>query len=472
MTAKKGFRHPCRFNVFKTLSFLGCDAGGSIHKKRRGVHQLNLFFWILVIFLDPSINPFRHKKEKYSGAEFLGFIFPIPCKISTSSDGTNPHPPNPMKKNIGLYNWSDPYFKSDQKEIRAKPEPAKTLWFNPSVIKNGELQTTAKEIEKRRQDIHLQLLTELEGQGTTTTITTGPITKSLLQRMVELYNVHFFDAKLFEMLIEQKTHFSVDVGLITFQKGQLALCANVANRAVITVHQDINVHELTVEEPEACNGIICSSRLELAQVLLEHECIHLIIDVGLRAPANVPSHGTLFQKLAFYFFGHTRYTHEGPIRKGGPQRKRKMDEDQGSFSQKVQKIQGLKEKQQQIRVGSLVFDSKKNQAMVVRKTQNYVSVLLDNGSIQEKVSLEFIYPGAQESGLSAHKLNQAYQLFSKQRKACQIGARVHIPSQIVLGQGPPMTIPGQIVEKKPCRARIRISMFCDVYVSYHLFTLV
>ena len=66
--------------------------------------------------------------------------------------------------------------------------------------------------------------------------------------------------------------------------------------------------------PKKANGLICRDRREVLLSILAHESIHAIIELLCwrkcrNKEKGYESHGKIFKKLAFFFFGHTHFKH-------------------------------------------------------------------------------------------------------------------------------------------------------------------
>ena len=84
----------------------------------------------------------------------------------------------------------------------------------------------------------------------------------------------------------------------------------------ITVEAFINANETGV--PLKVNGISINSRLQALEIVVEHEMLHILIDITNLANSTNDNraHGELFQTMAKQLFGHTEYQHSLLLSKG------------------------------------------------------------------------------------------------------------------------------------------------------------
>jgi len=131
-----------------------------------------------------------------------------------------------------------------------------------------------------------------------------------LVRLFDLYNIHFFNNSL------PKTTLSIS-NRFTVKASQCAISRNsVECKYAITMSRSVFA-KLNLEENQVTKsgGLVCKSRLNCLQLVLEHELIHLIM--GYYYPNRkqldekiYSSHGLLFKSLVKNYFGQTESTHQ------------------------------------------------------------------------------------------------------------------------------------------------------------------
>ena len=131
-----------------------------------------------------------------------------------------------------------------------------------------------------------------------------------LIKLFDLYNIHFFNNSLPKTTLDISNRFTV-------KAGQCAISRNsVECKYAITISRSVFT-KLNLEENQVTKsgGLVCKSRLNCLQLVLEHELIHLIM--GFYYPNRkqlddkiYSSHGLLFKSLVKNYFGQTESTHQ------------------------------------------------------------------------------------------------------------------------------------------------------------------
>jgi hypothetical protein len=131
-----------------------------------------------------------------------------------------------------------------------------------------------------------------------------------LTKLFDLYNTYFFNDSLPKTTLDISNRFTV-------KAGQCAISRNsVECKYAITISKKL-FERLNLEENQVTKsgGLVCKSRLNCLQLVLEHELIHLIM--GFYYPNRkqlddkiYSSHGLLFKSLVKNYFGQTESTHQ------------------------------------------------------------------------------------------------------------------------------------------------------------------
>jgi hypothetical protein len=131
-----------------------------------------------------------------------------------------------------------------------------------------------------------------------------------LIKLFDLYNLYFFNNSLPPTKLEISTGLTVTAGVCKISRTSTKCDYN------ITISKSIFT-KLNLEENQGTKsgGLVCKSRLNCLQLVLEHEIIHLIS--GFYYPNKkelnkkiYSSHGLLFKNLVKNYFGQTESTHQ------------------------------------------------------------------------------------------------------------------------------------------------------------------
>lgn len=128
-----------------------------------------------------------------------------------------------------------------------------------------------------------------------------------LQRLFDLYNEHFFNNSLPKTTLEISNQLTRVAG-----KCKIPSDCKYTIRMSRPVFTKLNLLE---GQGTKSGGVICTSRLNCLQLVLEHEIIHLIIGHTFPNRRGLDkriygSHGTLFKDLVKNYFGQTESTHQ------------------------------------------------------------------------------------------------------------------------------------------------------------------
>lgn len=136
--------------------------------------------------------------------------------------------------------------------------------------------------------------------------------EKLVNVLLQLYNDEFFDHQLFTTLADKKLTLSVtlddrsvsSVGCMHF--GQ--------NERILVINRPIILGTFRRGEQFHCsNGLKWTTRMECLMSTIEHELIHVLLDVWdctQDSSSKIYSHhGLLFQQVAKAYFGHTDFYH-------------------------------------------------------------------------------------------------------------------------------------------------------------------
>lgn len=127
-----------------------------------------------------------------------------------------------------------------------------------------------------------------------------------LERLFHLYNQSFFNNALPK---------NVRLNISKKQTRIGGSCSAKGCNYVIKISEPI-ISGITESSDKTVNGLICRSRLECLQLILEHEIIHLVINSShenLKSgvlPKIYDTHGDLFKQLTLVYFGHTSIYHQ------------------------------------------------------------------------------------------------------------------------------------------------------------------
>ena len=147
--------------------------------------------------------------------------------------------------------------------------------------------------------------------------------------LFDLYNLHFFNNSLPQTKLEISNGLTVTAGVCkTSRISDKCEYSITMSRSIFT---KLNLEENQVTKS---GGLICKSRLNCLQLVLEHEIIHLIS--GYYYPNRkqldkkiYSGHGLLFKNLVKNYFGQTESTHQiGNIIYDGSDKERTLSKDE------------------------------------------------------------------------------------------------------------------------------------------------
>jgi len=91
----------------------------------------------------------------------------------------------------------------------------------------------------------------------------------------------------------------------------------------IRINGNLLMSSLQTDKPEACNGVVCHTHLDILLNVFEHELVHLIVQNNCKNRRK--HHGEWFQAVARQLFGHTQFRHS----LGRPVNSSEYDEEGG-----------------------------------------------------------------------------------------------------------------------------------------------
>jgi hypothetical protein len=357
-------------------------------------------------------------------------------------------------------------FKAVKKQyVITKPKAIK-LWFNQEI--------DAKEIIARRRRIK-----DLLGR-----VRKPKIDDKLLDILIKGYDTEFFNGKLYFYLKKQSTDFKLTIGdeKEEFKKGVAAFCKLAGDEVSIIFHKDIDnlqfnsrhdARELSTE-CEEINGILCWDKIDCVQSILEHELVHLIMQVFLRQ-LKAP-HGKAFKELAKGLWAHSMYNHAIGYGTGMERVEREQDREKKFNEWKVKDVV------------SYTADEKKAKqfGMIVLKSKETVVLMSTDASLVEKVPyadlglapvapIDPIAPVGESkddtmpdtAGLKEMLLWT--QRFLNTKKKLKVGSTVSYSNIINVGDSEKL-VQGTVSAKKQTCAQIRVSPMFSSLIPYHCLT--
>lgn len=172
---------------------------------------------------------------------------------------------------------------------------------------------SSKEIEENRKYIHDTMVEKYDLQGNFTRI--GP---KDLERLWNLYDEVFFGGEISRYLKETNStlKFQTTPGGNTKLGGWCRTRRGTGKRCTFTISIPAGLYFKLFNAGEknlGLNGLLCWDRLTCLQIVLEHEGMHLLMQLyeyERRGRDVVFSpHGKLFKCMVKTYFGHTRVTH-------------------------------------------------------------------------------------------------------------------------------------------------------------------
>lgn len=131
-----------------------------------------------------------------------------------------------------------------------------------------------------------------------------------LYHLYDLYNKYFFNSALPRVTLQISTNLTKTAGKCQAIRGGKECQYTIFISK--SVFSRLNLKE---EQSTKSGGLECQSRLECLQLVLEHEMIHLAIqihypDAKAKDQKIYSSHGALFKDLVYAYFGQTKSTHQ------------------------------------------------------------------------------------------------------------------------------------------------------------------
>lgn len=202
------------------------------------------------------------------------------------------------------------------------------------------------------------------------------ITENDLKVIADLYDEIFFNGRIKKML--KKAGRTVQFEL-SGAKRAAGTCKTFGCEHTITiswpVFQDL-FKSGSKDEHYETSGIMCYDKLECLQLTLEHELMHMIIQLSDALPKNIPprdrvysAHGLWFKSLVNAFYGHTAITH-------------RLHHDQSTLPVKVD-----------IKLNDVVsFVTKSGEQLngIVLKLNPKTALILIDGGLKYKVDYSFL----------------------------------------------------------------------------------
>lgn len=155
-----------------------------------------------------------------------------------------------------------------------------------------------------------------------------------LTKLFDLYNLYFFNNSLPETKLDISNRLTVTAGTCEISRTSGKCVYNITmSRSLFT--------KLNLESNQATKsgGLVCRSRLNCLQLVLEHEIIHLICGhyYPNRKDLNekiYSGHGLLFKNLVRNYFGQTESTHQiGNIIYDGSDNERTLSKEEIKIGQ-------------------------------------------------------------------------------------------------------------------------------------------
>ncbi len=128
--------------------------------------------------------------------------------------------------------------------------------------------------------------------------------------MFDLYDRHFFDHAFNRYLVPPN---KFDVKFTTHATTTAGYCKRTGCEYSIEINKSIFTDKLFTgaERYHAANGVVCRTKLDCLQLVMEHEMIHLLQYIWRQCGnSKQRAHGKEFKRLAKAIFGHTETKHE------------------------------------------------------------------------------------------------------------------------------------------------------------------
>lgn len=309
-----------------------------------------------------------------------------------------------------------------------------------------------------------------------------PITQTLLEAMLAAYDREFFGALLRNKLKRQRTELLLCVGTtavqetksksgnadeihLTFKRGWAGLCQLKGDRVIVALHSGLNRLQFDPdgEQPEDVNGLPCWDRLDCAQLIFEHELVHMLLMVFRRWRG---SHGKPFQDLALGLFGHTLCTHA--IGHGHSDNMHMAD---GSVLSRAECERDKRRKYAEFQLGDMVAFGAGRFGAIVSKTRESVALIQADGSLVEKIP----YSDARRTGTPAEheagRLRHWCARFLDGKKQIKVGDSIHYERDNGDGVTSVVVVAGRVMSKKALAAQVQTAPGLSLFVPYQCMSL-
>jgi hypothetical protein len=133
-----------------------------------------------------------------------------------------------------------------------------------------------------------------------------------LRELFDLYDRHFFDNAFNRYLVPPN---KFEVKFTTHATTTAGFCSRTGCDYYISINKSIFTDRLftgAAQHFHAANGLVCRTKLDCLQLVMEHEMIHLVQFIWHHQCGNSKqrAHGREFKRLAKNIFGHTETKHE------------------------------------------------------------------------------------------------------------------------------------------------------------------
>ena len=182
----------------------------------------------------------------------------------------------------------------------SEPVPPAIPFQNPCRYMNHPL--SAAESKERRDRVT---------QGYRHSHTLDGLNVTQLRDLFDLYDLHFFDNAFNRYLVPPN---KFEVKFTTHAVTTAGFCKRTGCEYYISINKSIFTDKLftgAAQHFHAANGLVCRTKLDCLQLVMEHEMIHLLQFIWHQcANTKQSAHGVEFKQLAKNIFGHTETKHE------------------------------------------------------------------------------------------------------------------------------------------------------------------
>lgn len=134
----------------------------------------------------------------------------------------------------------------------------------------------------------------------------------LLTKLYRYTDKYFFNSMIENLLSQSGSTLKIEVSKqMTCTAGKLKTERNNTKREYTLRFSESIMETITEESVKRSlknGGIVVQNRLHAIQLTVEHELLHLLIDLSTDGKKEAP-HGELFQTMALQLFGHTDFYH-------------------------------------------------------------------------------------------------------------------------------------------------------------------